>query len=366
VLVAGAMGQGVCCVARSDWEVKQIEPESLIQEDTSADATPEAPDASLEAAGRDSATSASDEDLPLLLSSPTPQEVVELKPDEEKKYAELCGRLRERPEPETSEHCSEDRRRRLVRFLRGEAWNVEAAFKRIHEHALWWKAFGMDSFREEDELDERGPLFVCGEDACGRPTLVARPCVHCSKSREESVRAARRCVYTVWRCVQRYGPGVEKHDVIYDARGLSPRRNLDLVFVRELTDALSSHFPERVNRIVVINVHWTMQAFWVAVSPLLHPATKQRMTFCGSDFQGQLEGLVGPDHPYLRYALAVRGLSAREAAAVPLPPYTPFVPGQLEASNQGEGVESSPSRQSTAASETDIVDKYPIPAKKLA
>mmetsp|Transcript_102498 Transcript_102498/g.319358 ORF Transcript_102498/g.319358 Transcript_102498/m.319358 type:complete len:272 (-) Transcript_102498:99-914(-) len=214
----------------------------------------------------------------------------------------------------------------------------------------------MDDFREEDELDENGPMFVCGEDKCGRPTLVARPCVHFSRSREESIRAARRCVYTVWRCVQRYRPGVSQHDVIYDARGLNPRRNLDLAFSREVVDALGGHFPERVHRIIVINVHWTMMAFWTAISPLLHPMTKQKMTFCGSDFGDQLQGLVGPEHPYLRYALKVRGLSKHEAAAVPLPPCAPFTPGCEEDAGLLSPVEALASRQSSAASEANNED----------
>jgi len=247
--------------------------------------------------------------------------------EQEKRLMELQLRLLAEPEPPIAEHAMEDRRARHLRFLRGEGFAVEAAFRRLHGHSAWWRAYGMDSFVEEDELDETGPLFVCGEDLQGRPTLVARPCVHRPKSRAESLRAARRCVYTIQRCVERYRPGVRCHSVIYDAHGLQPRCNLDLVFVREAAAAVSDHFPGRLHRVVVINVHWTMAAFWAAIGPLLHPTVKAKMTCCGADFRGELEKLVGPDHPYLRYALQVRSACKREASSIPVPRHSPYVRG---------------------------------------
>mmetsp|Transcript_33453 Transcript_33453/g.77707 ORF Transcript_33453/g.77707 Transcript_33453/m.77707 type:complete len:369 (-) Transcript_33453:260-1366(-) len=278
----------------------------------------------------------------------------DLTPEQAKRLAELERHLATEPEPVISEHLMEHARERHLRFLRTEDFCVTAAFRKLQEHAGWWKEYGMDDFVEEDEFDEAGPLFVCGEDLQGRPTLVARPCMHSAKSREESVRAARRCVYTIQRCVERHRPGVDKHSLIYDAAGLKPRRHLDRTFIREMCP-VNSHFPERVHRIIVINMHWSMSAVWAAIRPFLHPLTQAKITFCSHDFGSQLSEIVGPDHPYLRYALAVRGLPAGDAARVPLPRRTPFVRGWTcdldvshpSASAQGSVREDALSQQST-------------------
>merc|ERR1740117_218756 len=119
----------------------------------------------------------------------------------------------------------------------------------------------MDNFGEKDELDETSVLFVSGQDRWQGPVLVARPCMHRSADRQESLRAAKRCVYTLQRCVERMPAGVERATIIYDAKGLQAS-NLDLVFSRELISAMANHYPERVTRILVINNHWSMAFFW--------------------------------------------------------------------------------------------------------
>ena len=87
----------------------------------------------------------------------------------------------------------------------------------------------MEDFSEGDELDENGAMFVCGEDRWGQPTLVARPCVHFPKSPEDSLRAARRCVYTMQRCIERMQHSrCEQINVIYDAKGVQ-HQNVDRV-----------------------------------------------------------------------------------------------------------------------------------------
>lgn len=249
----------------------------------------------------------------------------ELSERQEAKLAELEGRLAIQPEACITEHALEPRRHRLIRWLRSEAFNVDQTFQKLHDHCQWWKEYPMDSFTEAHEFNEAGPLFVCGEDRWRRPVLIARPCVHLPVNKEESLLSARRCVYTLQRCVERMPPGVGKATVIYDAKGLQAR-NLDLTFSREVVSAIQCQFPERVTRILVINNHWSMAFFWSAISVLIDPVVKSKILFCGTDFREPLLHFVDERHAYFRYALKVQSLSSHEGAQVPLPKSSPYAP----------------------------------------
>lgn len=282
---------------------------------------------------------------------------LELTAEQHGKYKELLQLLKESPEPETSEVLLEEQSRRLLRWLRSENFNPQAAFVQLHDHAKWWQDYKMDDFLQTDELDETGPFFVCGEDRDGRPTVIARPCAHRSTSREESILAARRCVYTFQRCIERMPPEIESATIIYDMVSLS-RKNLDLVFAQEVSAAFTDHFPGRLHRIIIINSHWTMSFFWLAISPLLHPVVKSKILVRSVDKLGEF---LAEDHPYLQYVVNVR---QKPVDRVPLPQRSPYIcrcrPLVESSINRDDPVhnwkevEDSPwSRQTTAASESE-------------
>jgi len=215
----------------------------------------------------------------------------------------------------------------------------------------------MDEFLPADELDETSLFFTCGEDRDGRPTVIARPCAHRSASREESILAARRCVYSYQRCIERMPPEIESATIIYDMGALSSK-NLDLVFAQEVAAVFTHQFPQRLHRVIVINTHWTMNFFWLAISPLIDPVVKSKILVRSVD---KLCEFVAEDHPYLQYALHVR---RNPADKVPLPPRSPYVcrcmpliEAVVEKENLGhdseEVEESHLSRQSTAATELE-------------
>eukprot|EP00928_Gymnodinium_smaydae_P012033 TRINITY_DN14392_c0_g2_i1.p1 TRINITY_DN14392_c0_g2~~TRINITY_DN14392_c0_g2_i1.p1 ORF type:complete len:305 (-),score=50.67 TRINITY_DN14392_c0_g2_i1:115-1029(-) len=159
--------------------------------------------------------------------------------------------------------------------------------------------------------DTSGPLFVCGEDREHRPTLVARPCAHViPDDKEESARAARKCIDVVRHCLAEMPDGQNQTMVIFDLAG-SGFRNLDLTFSRVLVQGLVEEFPGQVSKIVIINIHWATSAAWAAVRGLLHPETRERLVFCGKDFQGTLLKYIDHDHPYLRHIVEGKPLRER-------------------------------------------------------
>jgi hypothetical protein len=242
--------------------------------------------------------------------------------------------------PWVAAHALEGKQRRLLRFLRAANFDVDAAASNIQEHSLWWLEYRMDDFSPEDEFDERGPVFVCGQDRWGQPTLICRPCVHVSHSKGASIRAARRCIYTVQRCIERLRPGREKFNLIYDISG-AQFWNMDWTFTHELLTVLSKNFPERMARLVCINSGWIDATLWSAICPLLDPDTKEKITFCGRDFSETLLNIVEPDHPYFKYALEVQ--HGGEVPCVPkASPYLPRWADVIAAEGDDPAIRSNP------------------------
>jgi len=224
-------------------------------------------------------------------------------------------------EPIITEAILEPRQKRWLRFLHAESFDVRKTFQRLQDHAAWWSEYGMDAFREEDELDEGSILFSCGEDKVGRPVLVARPCAHNIVNKEESVRMARLCIYTVQRCIERLPPELENIVVIFDAKGFS-LKHMDTLFAKEMCSVLLSQFPRRLGVVLVINNSWSSEGFWCLVSKMIACETRERVKFLGSDFRNCLAAVVGEDHPYLIYALEVK---KKPNHAVLLPTRSPCV-----------------------------------------
>jgi len=222
----------------------------------------------------------------------------------------------------------------------------------------------MDDFVAEDENDETGPFFVCGEDRWGRPTVIARPAAHHAKNRQESIDAGRRAIFTLQRLVERLPPGCEQFIIIYDTRGLS-RNNLDLVFAKEIVPNIEKNFPGRLHRVIVTNEHWGLSFFWAAVSVLLPACVKAKITFSGCNFNQVLQEVVPDTHPYLQYMINVQ---RNPQAKVQLPASAPYVArhvqgldfslGQLKITappQMSEDMHETGSVESTVASPTDIL-----------
>jgi len=280
------------------------------------------------------------------LSSSHAREQFLQNPKMEAAVSELEQLLRQRS---TELRCpNEDRGHCLRRWLRAEALDAKVALQRIEAYNAWWESYGMDGCTEADESNENDLLYVCGQDHWSRPTLIARPASHDPKSREDSMSAARRCVYTVHRTMQQMPSCWEEQKaiIIYDCEGLR-RQNLDLVFARECVSHLSAMFPERLERVVVINSHWTMAFFWAAIKVLLHKDVVSKISIASTDVEEVLSEFVPQDHPYLRYAVAA------QKDKVLRPPRSTF-PLQAEEKDT-EDLPHNWSRQSTAsttASET--------------
>jgi len=152
---------------------------------------------------------------------------------------------------------------------------------------------------ENEEEVQSKTFFACGKDHWLRPTLVARPCMHQIGSREDSLQAVQGCMETVQQTVDRLPSGEIQILVLYDLGG-AKYGNFDMLFTRQLIQGLVDTFPDRLQKVLVVNGHWSLRAAWSTVSRLLHPETRQKVVFCNPDL---LLDYVDARHPYLQYLL---------------------------------------------------------------
>jgi len=244
-------------------------------------------------------------------------------------YVELDRLLAAEPDLYVKQHAHESRRRRLLRHLRAWQFDVQVALQNVRDHSAIWKEIGMDHFADQDELRESDVMFACGEDLWGRTLVISRPAALVTKDRQDAIKIARRCAWTIHRAVERLSPGVEQFVVLVDLHGAS-RRNMDRIFFQELVHCCGLLFPDRMAACTIVNVHWTMLVFWTAWQAMLSSRTREKVRVCGYDAKA-LGAVLPTDHPYLQYLLALKGLSVSDSLAVPLPCATPFVPRWREA-----------------------------------
>lgn len=148
-------------------------------------------------------------------------------------------------------------------------------------------------------------LFICGKDRSGRPTLVARPCMHQASSVEESYQAARACVEVVKECIALLSSPDEKIVIIYDLEG-AKIAHLDLAFSRALVRSLRE-FPDHVGCIVVVNGTWSVRTAWRTVKSLLRRETQSKIFVCSSSTAYEtLRQHLDDDHPYLPVAIGAK------------------------------------------------------------
>jgi len=153
---------------------------------------------------------------------------------------------------------------------------------------------------EADAVPEGQVLFACGSDRRLRPTLIARPCMHQASSEEESLKAVKGCMDTVRQTFDRLPSGEEQIVVLYDLGGAG-YSNFDMTFTRQMMEGLLNEFPDRLEAVFVINGHWTISAAWSTIRAFLHPDTREKIVFYGSDYRAKLLDHIGAEHPYLEY-----------------------------------------------------------------
>jgi len=143
-------------------------------------------------------------------------------------------------------------------------------------------------------------LFALGEDRRGRPTLVARPCMHLAATEAESLHAVKECIAVLQDAKKRLPAGEHQLLILYDLAGAG-LENLDITFAKALIKDLQVEFNDNLDAVLVFNHNWMMNCAWNTIRKLLPPWVVQQVVFCSNDSHDKLLDYVDADHPFLAH-----------------------------------------------------------------
>ena len=65
---------------------------------------------------------------------------------------------------------------------------------------------------------------------------------------------------------------------IFDFQGYN-RSDIDLKLAKRVLSMLEKYYPERLERVYVINHSWMLSLVWTVIEPLLDPETRRKIMF---------------------------------------------------------------------------------------
>lgn len=229
----------------------------------------------------------------------------------------------------------------LYRYLHARNWDEDAALAFLKADLDWRFSHNLDELREmlpeivlggveEDCLHDFLPARVLGFDRAHRPVILL--CAGRQQVAHAPVDRTKLIKYVVWlmeRCADLLptqtllaGRVVNQFTVIIDAAGfnlysLTSRANLE--FVKQLTGAVSAHYPERLAQLLVVNAPASLAAAWrvlhLKFGPGVHAldaATARKVRFLPRNEQAKiLLRCVDAETLPLRYGGRANGSTER-------------------------------------------------------
>ena len=99
-----------------------------------------------------------------------------------------------------------------------------------------------------------------------------------------------------------YQKHISKAVIIFDMTGTSMSVNPGALRVFKAVVTMDTHYyPERLERLFLINANWMFRGIWAMVSPWLDDATRKKIEILGTDYKTRLLDLIPPDQLPVEY-----------------------------------------------------------------
>lgn len=167
----------------------------------------------------------------------------------------------------------------LLRYLRADKWNVQAAQTRLKNTMVWRREYGI--------YDKHTPDYIGIENATGKQLLVGwdnegRTCQYMRPSKQNTERSDRQIehlVYMLERSVDLMPPGQETLTLIINFAETKSGQGATLGQGKQTLNILQNHYPERLGRALVTNVPWYIWTFFKLIRPFIDPLTYEKIRF---------------------------------------------------------------------------------------
>ena len=167
----------------------------------------------------------------------------------------------------------------LLRYLRADKWNVQAAQTRLKNTLIWRREYGI--------YDKITPDYISIENATGKQLnlgwdIEGRPCEYMRPSKQNTERGDRQIehlVYMLERSVDLMPPGQETMTLLINFAETKSGQGATLMQGKQTLNILQNHYPERLGRALVTNVPWYIWTFFKLIRPFIDPLTYEKIRF---------------------------------------------------------------------------------------
>lgn len=167
----------------------------------------------------------------------------------------------------------------LRRYLEARNWNVHKS-KKMLEETLRWRATYQPEEIHWDEVameGETGKVYRADfHDRFRRSVLILNPAKQNTTSEENQLR---HLVYLLENAIINLPPDQEQMVWLIDFNGWSLTNYVPVKTVRETTNILQNHYPERLAAAILYNPPRIFEAFWKIVKYFLDSKTFEKVKF---------------------------------------------------------------------------------------
>ncbi|EDV26342.1 uncharacterized protein TRIADDRAFT_54229 [Trichoplax adhaerens] len=198
----------------------------------------------------------------------------------------------------------------LLRFLRARSFKVEAAKKQYINQCKWRKENDVDNILNQPPPLDKEMMAIISlgyhkHDRDGRPVyveltgkidankLMELPLSEIMKRHiwhnEKQFRRAE-------ELSKQFGKNIETTTQIHDMTGLNFSHRKCLSIFKHVSKIDQDVYPERVGRVIFVNVPWLFPLLWKIASPLLDPNTREKFVVLGGNEIHKLLDYVEPEN----------------------------------------------------------------------
>lgn len=170
------------------------------------------------------------------------------------------------------------------RFLNAESLDVQKAYERLSDHTQWRSNYGdffnpntsiLDQLADKKVFLQAPPPSSAVAPSKSHPLLIINASQHLNFSDVQPF--AIYCLEAASRVCDMTAPGT-KLIAVFDLKDLS-LKNLDAAGLRSCFTVLKDHFPERIQRIIMLDAPILFYGLWKIVSPLIDPVSRAKVVF---------------------------------------------------------------------------------------
>lgn len=162
---------------------------------------------------------------------------------------------------------------RMLRAMRGDVQKAVTLFLQAME-ARQRDRHLYTSMRCEPRSD----LRIIGRDAVGHPAVYM-----CARSQQAPLADIREQCIVTFEAACKLTSDQGQVFFIFDMHGLSPKLNMDLLAMKDLTDVLGTVYAERIHKLIIVDFARGAQAIWWMLKPVLAESTRGKFNFVGRD-----------------------------------------------------------------------------------